>query len=120
MLVNVVCRWVGGFYYILLVFSAANSILGTLLVGADDGDDWDDGIALAKQLVKIGNVSDRNDSNGLDLFGSGRVAAVEFAVGTTVVLAGYVGNGSGDSGESEDDSLGEHLERLLVGWLVGG
>jgi hypothetical protein len=74
---------------------------------------------LAEEILKVGNVGIDGDKPTASQLVSGLVvAAVDGAVAATAILAGHVGgNGNGDSGKSEDDSLSEHLEGLLMGWL---
>jgi hypothetical protein len=79
-------------------------------------------VALAEDALELGNVEGETVTN--ELLGRLSVAAVDSAAGTAGVttgvgVVGVGGGGNGESGErSEDDSLGEHLEGLLVGWLV--
>lgn len=115
-------------YYRLLSLVTANCLLRAHPVERNKvaENSNSDIVALSKKVLQVGNVGiDRKNRLWLDcLLGGLVVAAVDFGIATTlvfdglcIVLVGGVPRGSGgDSHESEEDNLGEHLESDLMGW----
>lgn len=116
------------FSYRLLSLVAANCLLRAHPVERNKvaENSNSDIVALSKKVLQVGNVG-IDGKNGLwigCLLGGLVVAAVDFGVATTlvfdglcVVLVGGVLRGSGgDSHESEEDNLGEHLESNSTSW----
>lgn len=120
--------------YLLLGFTAANSLLGAGLLQDVNGNKANlDLVALAQKTLDVGNVGvDGKSSLSGQFVGGLCVAAVDLAVLSTarisvdrllvalvlLVLAGNVARaGNGESGEGEDEDLGVHFDRLLVSCL---
>ena len=103
--------------YVLLGGATANSLLRTLLLQWIDGKKNvnSDIVALAEETLKLGNVGIDGECSFLrQLLGGLCVAAVDLAVlsaaGITAPTGHVGGTGDGESGKSEDEDLGEHLE----------
>lgn len=116
----------------MLGLTAANNVLGALLLQNINGDKVDNFelLALSEKTLEVGNVGVDRQSSLLDRFlGLLGVAAVDLGVVATALilvehlllvllgLAGYMARaGDGESSESEDNDLGVHVDWLVVMW----